>query len=263
MIIGKSRKEIEKMRAAGRLAALVREETRRIVQVGITTREIELFAERLIRDAGAVPTFKGYQKYPHSICASINDEVVHGFPSARKLKNGDLLSIDFGVTLNGYVADTATTVPVGEVRADWLQLLRVAEECLALGIAQCYPGKYTGDIGWAIQQHAEKYGYGIVREWGGHGVGRKLHEDPHVPNYGKPGTGKKLKAGYTIAVEPMLNLGTEHVKTLADGWTIVTMDGQPSVHVEHTVAITETGPEILTELAPRADEKREREMAVA
>lgn len=247
------------MRAAGRLAALVREETRRVVGVGVTTREIELFAERLIRDAGAVPTFKGYQNYPHSICASVNDEIVHGFPSSRKLHDGDLLSIDFGVTLNGYVADTATTVPVGNVREDWLQLLRVAEECLVLGIEQCRPGRRVGDIGWAIQRHAEKFGYGIVREWGGHGVGRKLHEDPHVPNYGTPGTGAKLKAGYTIAVEPMLNLGTQYVKMLADGWTLVTMDGQPSVHVEHTVAITDNEPEILT----RAIESVEKEVAVA
>lgn len=250
MIIGKSKKELEKMRAAGRLAALVREETRRMVQVGVTTRDIERFAETLIRDAGALPTFKGYQKYPHAICASVNDEVVHGFPSSRKLQNGDLLSVDFGVTLNGYIADTATTIPVGQVRASWLQLLRVAEECLDLGIAQAQPGNRVGDISWAIEQHATKYGYGIVREWGGHGVGRKLHEDPHVPNCGlKPGTKEKLKPGYVIAIEPMLNLGTHNVKTLKDGWTVVTMDGQPSVHVEHTVAITETGPEILTQLA--------------
>lgn len=248
MIIGKSRKELDKMRAAGRLVAAVLDELRRVIEPGTTTLEIDRAAERMIRDAGAVPTFKGYHGYPFSICASANDQIVHGFPSLLKLKNGDILSIDCGVTLNGFVGDTATTVPVGVVSNDLLRLIRVAEECLLRAIEQCWPGKHLGDIGWAVQQHAEAHGYSVVRDHVGHGIGRRMHEDPQIPNYGKPGTKDKLKAGYVFAIEPMLNMGTYETKTLADGWTVVTADGLPSVHVEHTVAITEAGPEVLTQV---------------
>jgi methionyl aminopeptidase len=252
MIIGKSKKEIEKMRAAGRLVAQVREELRRMVRPGVSTLELDMAAEKMIRDAGALPTFKGYHGFPFSICASVNEQVVHGFPSAYELKEGDIFSIDCGVTLAGYVGDTATTVPVGRVSPDRLELIRVAEQCLEQAIRQCWPGKYLGDIGWAVQSLAESHGYGIVRDYVGHGIGRKMHEDPQIPNYGKPGTGARIRSGYVFAIEPMLNLGTHRTKTLADGWTVVTLDGQPSAHVEHTVAITEEGPEVLTVLAETA-----------
>jgi len=249
MIIGKSKKELEKMRAAGRLVAQVREELRRMVRPGVTTLELDAAAEKMIHDAGALPTFKGYHGFPFSICASVNEQVVHGFPSTYVLREGDIFSIDCGVTLAGYVGDTATTVPVGRVSEDRLKLIRVAEECLERAIRQCWPGKYLGDIGWAVQSHAEAHGYGIVRDYVGHGIGRKMHEDPQIPNYGKPGTGVRIRAGYVFAIEPMINVGTHRTKTLADGWTVVTLDGQPSAHVEHTVAITDEGPEVLTVLA--------------
>jgi methionyl aminopeptidase len=248
MIIGKSKKELEKMRAAGRLVAQVREELRRMVRPGVTTIELDMAAEKMIRDAGALPTFKGYHDYPFSICASTNEQVVHGFPSAYALKEGDIFSVDVGVTLNGYVGDTATTIPVGEVSEDRLKLIRVAEECLERAIAQCWPGKFLGDLGWAVQSLAEEHGYGVVRDYVGHGIGKKMHEDPQIPNYGKPGTGIKIKAGYVFAIEPMINMGTHQTRTLKDGWTVVTLDGQPSAHVEHTIAITEEGPEVLTRL---------------
>jgi methionyl aminopeptidase len=256
MIIGKSKKELEKMRAAGRLVAGVREELRRMTQPGITTLELDMAAEKMIRDAGALPTFKGYHGYPFSICASVNEQVVHGFPSTYALKEGDIFSVDVGATLNGFVGDTATTVPVGRVSEDLLRLIRVAEESLDLAIQQCWPGRYLGDVGWAVQSHAEAHGYSVVRDYVGHGIGRRMHEDPQIPNYGKPGTGVRIKAGYVFALEPMINVGRPHTKTLKDGWTVVTVDGLPSAHVEHTVAITEEGPEVLTrvaETAPRAE----------
>ena len=256
MVIGKSKRELEKMRAAGRLAGEVREALRALVQPGVTTLELDAAAEKMIRDAGAQPTFKGYRGFPYSICASVNEQIVHGFPSRYALKEGDIISIDVGATLNGFVGDTATTVPVGEVREDWLELIRVAEECLERAIRQCHPGRRLGDIGWAVQSLAESRGYSVVREYVGHGIGRRMHEDPQIPNYGKPGTGLKLKAGYVFAIEPMLNIGTHHTKTLADGWTVVTLDGQPSAHVEHTVAITEEGPEVLTRVAGKSEEPR-------
>ena len=246
MIIGKSKKELEKMRAAGNLIGQVREELRRMVEPGVTTLELDRAAEKLIRAAGALPTFKGYHGYPFSICASVNEQVVHGFPSNYALKEGDIFSVDCGATLEGFVGDTATTIPVGNVREELLTLIRVAEESLERAIEQCRPGKHLGDIGWAVQEHAEAHGYSIVRDYVGHGIGRKMHEDPQIPNYGKPGTGAKIKAGYVFAVEPMINIGTHQTKTLADGWTVVTLDGQPSAHVEHTIAITEDGPEVLT-----------------
>jgi methionyl aminopeptidase len=261
MIIGKSKKDLEKMRAAGRLAAEVREALRRMARPGVTTLELDAAAERMIRDAGALPTFKGYHKYPYSICASVNEQVVHGFPSNRELRDGDILSVDVGATLNGWVGDTATTIPIGDVDESVLTLIRVTEECLERAINQCWPGRHLGDIGWAVQEHAERNGYTVVREYVGHGIGRKMHEDPQVPNYGKPGTGAKLRAGYCLAIEPMVNMGTERTKTLKDGWTVVTLDGLPSAHAEHTVAITEDGPEILTRVADERAEEAEAEAA--
>jgi len=257
MIIGKSRKELEKMRAAGQLAGQVREALRRMVQPGITTLELDAAAERMIRDAGALPTFKGYHGFPYSICASVNEQVVHGFPSRYELQEGDILSIDVGATLYGFVGDTATTVPVGWVRPDWLQLIRVAEECLERAIRECWPGRHLGDIGWAVQSHAEAHGYSVVREYVGHGIGRRMHEDPQIPNYGTPGRGTKIKAGYVFAIEPMINIGTHQTKTLKDGWTVVTLDGQPSAHVEHTIAITDEGPQVFTRVEQPAEPQPE------
>ena len=246
MIIGKSQKEIDKMRAAGQLVGRVLQQLRGMAAPGVTTLEINDAAEKMIRDAGAYPTFKGYNGFPYSICASVNEQVVHGFPSTYQLKEGDIFSIDVGVTLDGFVGDTATTVPVGKVSDELLKLIRVAEESLGLAIDKCRVDNHIGDIGYAVQAHAEAHGYSIVREYVGHGIGRRMHEDPQIPNYGKPGKGPKIKKGYVFAVEPMINLGSHHTKTLKDGWTVVTVDGRPSAHVEHTIAITEEGPEVLT-----------------
>jgi methionyl aminopeptidase len=246
MIIGKSKKELEKMRASGRLVGLVLQRLRRLVKPGVTTIEIDREAEKMIRDAGALPTFKGYNGFPYSICASVNEQIVHGFPSKYVLQEGDIFSIDCGVTLEGFVGDTATTVPVGKVNEERLRLIRITEECLERAILQCRAGNHLGDIGWAVQQHAEANGYSVVRDYVGHGIGRRMHEDPQIPNYGRPGLGPKIKSGYVFAIEPMVNLGSHFTKVLPDGWTVVTIDGQPSAHAEHTIAITEAGPEVLT-----------------
>jgi methionyl aminopeptidase len=246
MIIGKSKRELEKMRAAGQLVGQALVHLRTLVAPGVTTMEIDQAAEKMIRDAGALPTFKGYNGFPYSICASVNEQIVHGFPSNYRLQEGDIFSIDVGATLEGFVGDTATTVPVGRVSEERLKLLRVTEECLQRAIEQCWPGKHLGDIGWAVQEHAEANGYSIVRDYVGHGIGRRMHEDPQIPNYGRPGLGPKIKSGYVFAIEPMVNLGSHHTKVLKDKWTVVTVDGQPSAHFEHTIAITEEGPEVLT-----------------
>ena len=252
MIIGKSKREIEKMRAAGQLVGQVLAHLKTLVEPGITTIEIDRIAEKMIRDGGALPTFKGYNGFPYSICASVNEQVVHGFPSDYKLKEGDIFSIDCGATLDGFVGDTATTVAVGRIDPETTKLIRVTEECLDLAIEQCRPGNHLGDIGSAVQQHAEAQGYSIVRDYVGHGIGRRMHEDPQIPNYGKPGLGPKIKVGYVFAVEPMVNLGTHYTKVLSDGWTVVTLDGKPSAHVEHTIAITEDGPDVLTRVVTGA-----------
>src|SRR3954470_16614304 len=254
MIIGKSQKEIDKMRASGQLVGRVLQHLRGMVAPGISTLEVDRAAEKMIRDAGAYPTFKGYNGFPFSICASVNEQVVHGFPSQYELKEGDIFSIDVGATLDGFVGDTATTVPVGKVSEDRLQLLRVTEESLRLAIEQCRAGNHLGDIGFAVQSYAEAHGYSIVRDYVGHGIGRRMHEDPQIPNYGKPGKGPKIKKGYVFALEPMVNMGSLHTKTLADGWTVVTVDGQPSAHFEHTVAITDEGPEVLTKVRSSVEE---------
>jgi len=257
MIIGKSQKEIEKMRAAGRLVGQVLQELRQIVGPGVTTLEVDAAADKMIRDAGAYPTFKGYNGFPFSICASVNEQIVHGFPSRYELQEGDIFSIDVGVTLDGLVGDTATTIPVGIASEDRLKLIRVTEECLELAIEQCRAGKHLGDIGWAVQSHAEQHGYSVVRDYVGHGIGRRMHEDPQIPNYGKPGKGPKIKKGYVFAVEPMVNMGSYHTKTLKDGWTVVTVDGFPSAHAEHTIAITEDGPEVLTRVGANTPVEKE------
>ena len=251
MIIAKSQKDMEKMRAVGELIAEVRETLRAMVTPGITTLELNATAEKMMRDAGAIPTFIGYKPrgmvpFPYAICASPNTEVVHGFSKDIPLVEGDIISLDMACTLNGFVGDTAITVPVGEVSDELKQLMRVTEECLMLGIEQCVPNKRIGDIGAAIQAHAEKFGYGIVRDYTGHGIGRSMHEAPQIANYGRAGTKERIRAGYCFAIEPMLNIGTYETKTLEDGWTVVTADGKPSAHFEHTIGVTADGPEILT-----------------
>jgi len=257
MIIGKSQKEIEKMRASGQLVGQVLQALRRLVRPGITTLEVDVAADKMIRDAGAYPTFKGYNGFPFSICASVNEQIVHGFPSSYVLQEGDIFSIDIGATLDGFVGDTATTIPVGTAGEDRLKLIRVTDECLDLAIEQCRPGKHLGDIGWAVQSHAEEHGYSVVRDYVGHGIGRRMHEDPQIPNYGKPGKGPKIKKGYVFAVEPMVNMGSYYTKTLKDGWTVVTVDGLPSAHAEHTIAITEDGPEVLTRIVANTPAEKE------
>ncbi len=261
MIIRKSHRELEKMRASGRLVAQVLAELERIIEPGVSTWELNEVAEQMILAAGAHPTFKGYHGFKYTLCTSPNEMIVHGFPTKQGLNEGDIISIDCGVTLNGYVGDSAITVPVGQVSDDKLKLIRVAKECLERAIAECRPGNRLGDIGYAVESHAARHGYGVVRDHVGHGVGRKMHEDPQVPNYGVRGKGVQLKSGFTIAIEPMLNMGTHETLTLKDKWQVVTKDGKPSVHVEHTVAITETGHEVLTrrenEKPPLAVEKHE------
>jgi methionyl aminopeptidase len=266
MIIAKSQKELDKMRAVGELIASVRESLRGMVAPGVTTLELNAVAEKMMRDAGAIPTFIGYKPhgmvpFPFAICASANDQIVHGFSTDTPLKEGDIISLDMACTLEGFVGDTATTVPVGRVDDELKQLIRITEECLALGIAQCRPNNRIGDIGAAIQAHAEKFGYGIVRDYTGHGIGRSMHEAPQIPNYGRAGTKERIRAGYCFAIEPMLNVGTHETRTLEDKWTVVTKDGKPSAHAEHTIAVTPEGPEILT--LTKEQKKARSEEAVA
>src|SRR5688572_185185 len=251
MIIAKSQKDLEKMRAVGELIAEVREALRSMVGPGVTTLELNARAEKMMRDAGSIPTFIGYKPrgmvpFPYAICASANDAIVHGFSNDTPLQEGDIISLDMACTLNGFVGDTATTIPVGKISDEAAKLIRVTEECLANAIDQCWPNKRVGDIGWAVQEHAEKHGYGIVRDYTGHGIGRSMHEAPQIPNYGRQGTREKIRAGYCFAIEPMLNLGTPETRTLEDKWTVVTKDGKASAHAEHTIAVTPNGPEILT-----------------
>jgi len=246
MIYAKSEKDLEKMRAVGELIAGVREALRAMVEPGISTMELNNAAEKMIRDAGAIPTFIGYHGFPYTICASVNHEIVHGYSKDDPLNEGDICSLDMAATYQGFVGDTATTVPVGKISDELKQLIRVTDECLELGIEQSRVGNRVGDIGWAVQQHAEKFGYAIVRDYTGHGIGRQMHEAPQIPNYGRQGTRETIRAGYCFAIEPMLNLGSAETRTLSDGWTVVTKDGKPSAHSEHTIAITVDGPEILT-----------------
>lgn len=251
MIIAKSKKDLDKMREVGELIAEVRETLRKMVVPGITTREMNEVAEKMMRDAGAIPSFIGYapsglSPFPYAICASVNEQVVHGFSTDTKLVEGDILSIDMAATYNGFVGDTAATIPVGKVSDEAANLIKVTEEALERAIEQCRPNKRVGDIGWAVQELAEEHGYGIVRNYTGHGIGRRMHEAPAIPNYGRPGTREKIRAGFVFALEPMLTLGTHETKTLEDGWTVVTADYKLAAHAEHTVAITPEGPEILT-----------------
>ncbi len=237
---------MDKMRAVGELIAEVRESLRTMVKAGISTMDLNNAADKMIRDAGAFPTFIGYHGFPFAICASVNHEIVHGFSKKEPLIEGDIVSLDMAATYNGFVGDCAMTVPVGEISDELKQLIRVTEECLEFGIQASRPNNRVGDISWAVQQHAEKFGYGIVRDYTGHGIGRAMHESPQIPNYGRQGTKEKIRVGYCFAIEPMLNLGTHKTRTLSDKWTVVTLDGKPSAHAEHTLAITADGPEVLT-----------------
>ncbi len=259
MIIAKSAKDLDKMRAVGELIAEVRESLRMLVRPGISTMGLNNAADKMIRDAGAIPTFIGYHGFPYAICASVNHEVVHGFSKTDPLKDGDIVSLDMAATYDGFVGDTAMTLPVGEITEELKQLIRVTEECLELGIQASRVGNRIGDIGHAIQQHAERFGYGIVRDYTGHGIGRHMHESPQIPNYGRSGTKERIRAGYCFAIEPMLNLGTHETRTLSDKWTVVTLDGRPSAHAEHTLAVTPDGPEVLT--LTRDQKKRRSEAA--
>jgi methionyl aminopeptidase len=246
MVTLKSKREIDIMREAGRVVAEVLQILRGACRVGVTTRELDRIAEEETLRRKAKPAFKGYRGYPGNLCASINEEVVHGIPGSRELKDGDIVGLDFGVLFNGYYGDASITVPIGTVPPQVQDLLRVTQECLRLGIEQAVNGNHLIDISRAIQNHAESHGYSLVRELGGHGIGKRMHEEPMVLNYVTNGRGLKLQPGLVLALEPMVNLGTERVNTLSDGWTVVTADGKPSAHFEHTVAITEAGPEILT-----------------
>ena len=246
MITIKSPREIELMRRSGKITAKTLTRLVEAARPGMTTEELDRIAEESIRSMGGVPTFKGYSGYPASICTSVNDQVVHAIPGPYVLRDGDLLSIDIGATLEGYVSDSAVTLAIGDVPEAGRRLLRVTQECLMLAIAQMRVGNRLGDIGAAVQGHAEKHGFGVVRELVGHGIGTKMHEEPQVPNYGKAGTGIELRNGLVLAIEPMITEGTWRVRTLDDGWTVVTEDRKLAAHFEHTIAITDDGPRILT-----------------
>jgi len=246
VIICKSAVELDRMRAANALVAAVLAELRALVQPGVTTADLDAHAEGRVRDRGAEPAFKGYHGYPATICASVNEEVVHGIPSRRDLREGDIVSIDLGVLLDGFFGDAAVTVPVGRVSERTAELLRVTEEALHRGLAKARIGSRISDIGHSVQEHVEAHGFSVVREFVGHGIGASLHEEPQIPNYGGPGRGPRLVEGMVLAIEPMVNMGKAGVKVLGDGWTAVTRDGQPSAHFEHTVAVTSKGPLVLT-----------------
>jgi methionyl aminopeptidase len=246
VIVCRSAAELERMQEAGRLVGEVLTALAAVVAPGITTAELDAIAEKKIVSAGGTPAFKGYHGYPATICSSINEEVIHGIPSGRVLVEGDVVSIDVGASLNGFFGDSAITLPVGRISEEAATLLRVTEESLYKAIACVRPGGRVSDIGHAVQQHVEAYGFSVVREFVGHGIGQKMHEEPQVPNYGDPGRGPRLAEGMVLAIEPMVNAGKPAVKVLADGWTAVTKDKRLSAHFEHTVAVTAGEPWILT-----------------
>lgn len=246
MIILKTRREIEIMRKAGRLVAQSHELVRKHIKPGVTTKELDLLVEDFLRSQNAIPTFKGYNGFPFAICASVNEEVVHGFPSERKLQNGDIVSVDIGATFEGYVGDSAKTFIVGEADEEKKHLVEATRQSFYEGIKFAKTSYRLSDISHAIQEYAESQGLSVVRDYVGHGIGKKMHESPQVPNFGKPGKGPRLQEGMVLAIEPMINAGTYNVRVLEDGWTVVTLDGKPSAHYEHTVAITDGEPDLLT-----------------
>ena len=246
MISIKSDREIELMKEAGRLVGETHKYLKQFIKEGITTIELDRLAEDFIRKNGGMTTEKGYEGYPASICASVNDEVVHGIPGKRKLKNGDIITIDMVISYKGYQADSAWTYAVGEISKEKKYLMEHTEKALYEGLKQVKPGNRLGDVSHAIQEYAENHNLSVVRELSGHGIGTEMHEDPDIPNYGKKGTGIVLKKGMTLAIEPMLNLGKRDIAILNDDWTIVTLDGSDSAHYEHTVVVTSDGCEIIT-----------------
>ncbi|WP_102349452.1 type I methionyl aminopeptidase [Bacillus sp. Marseille-P3661] len=246
MIICKTERELEIMRVAGKIVALTHDELKKHIHPGITTKELDSIAEKTIRAYDAIPSFKGYNGFPGSICASVNEELVHGIPGNRVLREGDIISIDIGAKYKGYHGDSAWTYTVGTVTDDTQKLLDVTEQSLYKGLQVAKAGIRLSDISHEIQTYVESHGLSVVREYVGHGVGQELHEDPQIPHYGPPNKGPRLKPGMVLAIEPMVNAGTRFVKTLSDNWTVVTVDGKMCAHFEHTVAITETGYEILT-----------------
>ena len=246
MIYYKTEEEIELVRKSSLLVAKTHAEIAGLIEPGITTLALDKIAEEFIGDNGGVPAFKGYRGFPNTLCMSPNDQVVHGIPNDRVLENGEILSVDCGVVMNGYYGDSAFTYEVGKVDTETKQLLKVTKESLYKGIEQAVSGNRIGDIGYAIQQYAESFGYGVVRELVGHGVGENLHESPEVPNYGRRGKGIKLKEGLVIAIEPMINMGTRNILQHNDGWTITTIDNKPSAHFEHTIVVRNGKAEILS-----------------
>jgi len=251
MISLKKPEDIEKMRKAGEIVARTLLAAKAVIAPGVTTADIDKIVEENILAAGAKPAFKGYRGYPASSCISVDDEVVHGIPGPRRLQEGELVSVDVGVIYDGWYGDSAATFPVGEISATKRRLLDVTRECLSAGLAKVRAGSRLGEVSSAIQCYAESNGFSVVRELVGHGIGRQMHEDPQVPNFGRPDEGPELKTGMTLAIEPMINAGVHGVNTKKDGWTVVTQDGLPSAHFEHTVAVTKDGVDILT-LAPGA-----------
>ena len=246
MIVLKTNREIGYMRDAGKIVGQTLQELKKAIVPGVTTLELDRIADQYIRHAGAIPAFKGYGGFPANICTSINEQVVHGIPGSRQLKDGDVISLDVGTKLNRYYGDAAITIPVGDVDAEVIKLLSVTEQALNKGIEQAVAGNRLSDISHAVQLYAESHGYGVVRDYVGHGIGQRMHEDPQIPNYGPPGRGPLLKNGMTLAIEPMINLGTPDVEVLSDDWTVITADGKISAHFEHTVAVTDGEPLILT-----------------
>ncbi|MCZ7592586.1 MAG: type I methionyl aminopeptidase [Kiritimatiellae bacterium] len=246
MIIIKTAEELDRMRASGRIAARVRDELARRTAPGVTTGELDDYARELIEKAGARSAFLGYRGFPGNICASLNNVVVHGIPGSQRIQIGDVVSLDVGVVFEGFVGDTATTVMVGVTDPNLIRLVRVAEHALENGIRQAVAGNRLSDVSHAIEQTVVEAGFSVVRDFVGHGVGRSMHEDPQIPNYGLPGRGPKLKPGMTLAIEPMVNMGVAEVEVLSDGWTVTTRDRRPSAHVEHTVAVMDGHAEILT-----------------
>jgi methionyl aminopeptidase len=248
MIICKSAAEIEKLRRSGKLVREILEESREQVRPGVTTLELEAFVERRLAQVGARPAFKGYRGYPCCLCASVNEQIVHGIPSDRRLDEGDIVSLDLGVIIDGYYGDAALTVPVGAISEPLQRLLRVTEESLHLAIDHVRLGNRLGDISSAVEEHVVRNGFSVVREFVGHGIGRQLHEEPQIPNFGPPGYGPVLKEGMVLAIEPMVNFGSAAMRVLDDHWTAVTVDGAYSAHFEHMVAVTRNGPDVLTRL---------------
>lgn len=247
MIVCKSSSEIEKLKKSNHIVSLILEELRKSVKPGVTTLELDQLTEKLIRKHDCIPAFKGYRNYPACLCISVNEQIVHGIPGNRKLQNGDIVSLDLGVKCDGFYGDAAITVPVGEVSPESQKLIDITKEALYLGIEKARAGNRLSDISHAIQTWVEKHGFSVVRDFVGHGIGKNLHEEPQIPNFGKPGFGPRLRKGMVLALEPMVNAGGHEIKILDDGWTAVTADGSRSAHFEHSVAVTEDGPLVLSE----------------